>query len=101
MSWHRPVTLSGEHASLMPLSASHGAKLAAAAQDGEVLRIWHTNVPSPDEMPGAIERIGAKSDGILRSHSRHSNGTLPRPVFTRFWKVSVAWCQGAARCNAG
>ncbi|EED31379.1 amino-acid acetyltransferase [gamma proteobacterium NOR5-3] len=24
----------------------------------------------------AIERIGAKPDGILRNHSRHSNGTL-------------------------
>lgn len=168
MSWPESVTLKGEHASLVPLCASHGTKLAAAAEDGEVWRIWYTNVPSPDQMAGeiqrrleeqrsgrmlpftvldahgvpagmttymnidtqsprleigstwyarrvqrtalntqckrlllehafealgciavefrtssfnrasrrAIERIGAKPDGILRNHSRHSNGTL-------------------------
>jgi len=56
MSWPEPVTLQDEHASLVPLSLSHGAGLAAAAEDGEIWRLWYTNVPSAAEMQGEIER---------------------------------------------
>ncbi|WOJ95209.1 GNAT family protein [Congregibacter variabilis] len=56
MSWPEPITLKGEHASLVPLSVSHEAELAAAADDGEVWRLWYTNVPSRDDMLMEIER---------------------------------------------
>jgi RimJ/RimL family protein N-acetyltransferase len=56
MSWPKPISLSGEYASLVPLAPSHAASLAAAAEDGQVWRLWYTNVPSPEEMTAEIER---------------------------------------------
>ena len=51
-----PVTLTGRHASLVPLERSHEAALAAAARDGELWRLWYTAVPSPEGMAAEIER---------------------------------------------
>lgn len=56
MSWPKPISLSGEYASLVPLAQSHAASLIAAAKDGQVWRLWYTNVPSPEEMTTEIER---------------------------------------------
>ena len=51
-----PVTLRGEHASLVPLERSHEAALAEAVRDGELWRLWYTAVPSPERMGAEIER---------------------------------------------
>lgn len=56
MSWPKPVTLAGKHATLVPLAPSHRAALAAAVQDGELWQLWYTSVPAPDEMAAEIER---------------------------------------------
>ncbi len=56
MPWPAPVTLSGEHARLEPLSHAHTAGLREAAADGELWRLWYTTVPDPDGMEGEIER---------------------------------------------
>lgn len=42
--------LSGEHVVLEPLSLSHVAALSLAVADGELWRLWYTNVPEPSEM---------------------------------------------------
>ena len=55
-SWPEPVTLSGQHASLVPLTAEHEAALADAARDGELWRLWYTSVPHADRMAEEIER---------------------------------------------
>ena len=52
----RPVTLSGRHATLMPLQPEHGPALAEAVRDGELHRLWFTSVPAPEAMPAEIER---------------------------------------------
>lgn len=52
----RPVTLSGSHATLVPLSHSHAAALSEAVKDGELWNLWYTFVPSPDSMSAEIER---------------------------------------------
>ena len=56
MSFATPVTLRGEHASLVPLALEHAAALADAARDGELWKLWYTSVPHADKMTQEIER---------------------------------------------
>ncbi|MCA3185537.1 MULTISPECIES: GNAT family protein [unclassified Cupriavidus] len=52
----QPVTLTGQHATLAPLSAEHLPGLREAAADGELHRLWYTSVPTPEGMAAEIER---------------------------------------------
>ena len=56
MSWPPPVTLSGSHARLLPLSIEHEAGLADAARDGELWKLWYTTIPHPESMQTEIAR---------------------------------------------
>lgn len=56
MSWIEPVTLRGNGVVLVPLSDAHCDDLAAAASDGEIWRMWVTNVPTPAGMIAEIDR---------------------------------------------
>lgn len=54
--WLKPLTLSGRHATLVPLSPEHADALAEAVRDGELWRLWYTSVPSPERMNAEIAR---------------------------------------------
>ncbi len=56
MVWPDPLELSGPHAALRPLSATHHEGLCEATRDGELWRLWYTPVPSPQGMAAEIER---------------------------------------------
>ena len=56
MAWPEPITLSGRHARLVPLTVEHTEPLSQAARDGELWRLWYTAVPSPESMATEIER---------------------------------------------
>ena len=56
MPWPEPVTLSGPHARLEPLSHDHRDGLIEAVKDGELWKLWYTSVPSPDGMTKEIDR---------------------------------------------
>ena len=56
MSWPEPVILRGQHASLVPLAREHEPALREATSDGELWRLWYTNVPSPERMGAEIDR---------------------------------------------
>ncbi len=56
MPWPEPVTLSGCHATLEPLSREHHAALAEATRDGELWKLWYTSIPSPAGMLSEIDR---------------------------------------------
>lgn len=56
MSFTSPVTLSGRHAVLAPLSHEHCDTLAAAVKDGELWKLWYTTVPAPEQMREEITR---------------------------------------------
>lgn len=65
-SWLAPVTLSGRHATLVPLAPEHADALAEATRDGELWRLWYTAVPSPERMAGEIERrLGLQARGAM------------------------------------
>lgn len=67
MSFLQPVTLTGRHAALVPLSAAHLAGLSAAAQDGELWRLWYTMIPSPQGMAAEIERrLALQAKGTMQ-----------------------------------
>jgi len=56
MSWPAPTSLSGPHASLVPLAREHHDGLCDAVRDGELWRLWYTAVPAPEGMAAEIER---------------------------------------------
>ena len=45
-----PITLRGPIVTLEPLAVEHTAALAAAADDGELWRLWYTAIAPPDKM---------------------------------------------------
>lgn len=51
-----PVTLTGSLVRLEPLLPEHEEGLAEAARDGELWRLWYTNIPRPEDMGAEIER---------------------------------------------
>jgi RimJ/RimL family protein N-acetyltransferase len=56
MPWLEPVTLSGPHAQLKPLSHDHIAGLTEAVKDGELWKLWYTSIPRPEDMGKEIDR---------------------------------------------
>jgi RimJ/RimL family protein N-acetyltransferase len=66
MSWLEPVSLSGAHAQLKPLSHDHVDGLTEAVKDGELWKLWYTFVPRPEEMTKEIDRrLGLQKAGAM------------------------------------
>lgn len=64
--WPQPLTLSGPHASLSPLTREDHDALCDAVRDGELHRLWATQVPSPQGMAAEIERrLGLQAAGSM------------------------------------
>ena len=61
-----PVTLTGRHVELVPLSIDHLDGLTAAVADGELWKLWYTNIPEPAEMQAEIaRRLALKDAGAM------------------------------------
>ncbi len=56
MTLIEPITLTGQHVILEPLSQDHHDGLVAAAKDGELWSLWYTSVPAPAGMAAEISR---------------------------------------------
>ena len=54
--WPAPVTLTGKHVTLTPLSQDHCSDLEEAVRDGDLHRLWYTTVPAPDAVGAEIKR---------------------------------------------
>jgi N-acetyltransferase len=66
MLWLEPVTLSGPHARLEPLSRAHIEGLAEAVKDGELWKLWYTSIPRPEDMAKEIDRrLGLQAAGSM------------------------------------
>jgi RimJ/RimL family protein N-acetyltransferase len=71
-----PITLRGEHATLEPLSVSHLDALREAVADGELWKLWYTNVPTPDQLPAEIERrLALQEIGKMQPFTVRRNDT--------------------------
>ena len=61
-----PVTLTGRHAVLEPLSYDHHDSLVEAVRDGELWKLWYTSVAPPEGMRAEIERrLGLQQAGTM------------------------------------
>lgn len=60
--WPAPVTLTGQHVTLAPLSQDHCADLELAAADGELHRLWYTMIPPSEGVKAEIDRRTALPD---------------------------------------
>lgn len=61
-----PVTLTGTHVVLEPLSHDHHDGLVDAVRDGELWNLFYTTVPSPQGMRAEIERrLGLQEAGTM------------------------------------
>jgi RimJ/RimL family protein N-acetyltransferase len=79
MPWPEPVTLTGAHARLEPLSHAHLAGLTEAVKDGELWKLWYTSIPKPEDMPKEIDRrLGLQKSGAM----------LPFTVFDAQGKIA-------------
>ncbi len=64
--WPPPVTLTGTHVSVTPLSQTHADDLAKAAADGELHRLWYTTIPTPQGVPTEIDRrLALQAEGSM------------------------------------
>lgn len=66
MPWLEPVTLSGPHARLAPLSLAHVEGLIEAIGDNDLSKIWYTSIPTADKMPAEIgRRLALQAAGTM------------------------------------
>lgn len=64
--WPEPTVLQGTHATLRLLAAEHLGGLIDAVRDGELWRLWYTNVPAPERMAAEIDRrLGLQAQGSM------------------------------------
>ena len=80
-----PITLEGHGVRLEPLAREHHDGLVAAAQDGELWKLWFTSVPEPDQahayisaalagheaghmLPWAVRELGS---GLIAGSTRY------------------------------
>jgi N-acetyltransferase len=79
MPWPDPVTLSGAHARLEPLSHAHHDGLVDAVKDGDLWKLWYTSVPKAENMTKEIDRrLGLQKAGSM----------LPFTVFDAGGKIA-------------
>lgn len=72
----QPVTLSGKHVTLEPLSPAHAGDLRRAVADGELWKLWYTNVPVPERIEEEIERrLGLQEKGSMQPFTVRRNDT--------------------------
>lgn len=66
MAFGDPVTLTGRHVVLEPLSGEHHDGLVAAVEDGRLWELWYTSVPAPEAMAASIEqRLAWQAEGSM------------------------------------
>ena len=91
MPWPSPVTLEGEHATLVPLNRSHLDDLAEATKDGELWKLWYTFVPTAEDMAGEIDRrLGLQEAGSMLPFTTIENATGQAVGMTTYMNIDAA-----------
>ena len=91
MPWPDPVTLEGEHATLVPLNRSHLDDLAEATKDGELWKLWYTVVPTAEDMAGEIDRrLGLQEAGSMLPFTTIENATSQAVGMTTYMNIDAA-----------
>ncbi|MFO1468258.1 MAG: GNAT family protein [Steroidobacteraceae bacterium] len=89
-SWLEPVTLRSAIVDLVPLSPGHAAALGEAVRDGELWKLWYTQVPSPDDMPREIQRrLDLQARGSMLPFAVIENATGAAAGMTTYMNVDA------------
>jgi RimJ/RimL family protein N-acetyltransferase len=89
--WPPEAELRGDHAWLVPLRPDHASALSEAVKDGELWRLWYTNIPAPEEMEQEIaRRLDLRAKGSMQPFAVLEPGS-GRPVgMTTYMNIDAA-----------
>jgi len=91
MSWPPPVTLRGHHVTLVPLAPAHAAGLIDSVRDGDLWRLWYTNIPAPEKMAGEIaRRLDLREAGAWLPFAAIDNETGQPVGMTNYLNIDAA-----------
>lgn len=86
-----PVTLTGHHAVLEPLSHDHHDGLCEAVGDGELWRLWYTSIPKPEGMRADIDtRLGLQAAGSMLPFAIRERATGRIAGMTTYLHIDAA-----------
>ena len=84
----QPVTLTGKHATLVPLVEGHHDDLVEATQDGELWRLWYTAIPTPQGMAAEIRRrLGLQEMGNMLAFAVVENASGKAVGMTTYMNI--------------
>ena len=84
----QPVTLTGPHATLVPLVEGHHDDLVEATQDGELWRLWYTAIPTPQGMAAEIRRrLGLQEMGNMLAFAVVENASGKAVGMTTYMNI--------------
>jgi len=87
----QPVTLSGDHVELLPLSLEHEEGLASAVQDGNLWELWYTSIPRPEHVRREIERrLGLQEKGSMLPFTVIERGSGRIVGMTTYMNIDAA-----------
>ena len=84
----QPVTLTGQHATLVPLVEGHHDDLVEATQDGELWRLWYTAIPTQQGMATEIRRrLGLQEMGNMLAFAVVENASGKAVGMTTYMNI--------------
>ena len=93
----QPVSLERDGIRLEPLTQDHARGLAEAVKDGELWKLWFTQIPEPQGVPAYIEkaleeqRKGAMLPWAVRSGSRLIGCTRYHDIMAEVDRVEIGY----------
>src|SRR5262245_28091775 len=90
MAWPEPITLRSPIVDLVPLGRGHRDDLIAAVRDGELWRLWYTNVPEPERLDEEIQRrLALQVVGSMRPFAVIDNATGRAAGMTTYMNIDA------------
>lgn len=90
-SFLTPMTLTGQHATLVPLAHAHHDDLVEASCDGELWKHWYTGIPAPEQMTQEItRRLDLHQKGAMLPFAVLKNDTGQAVGMTTFMNIDEA-----------
>jgi len=92
-----PVTLERDGVRLEPLSQDHAPGIAEAVKDGELWKLWFTQIPDPGTVPAYIEkaleeqRRGTMMPWAVKSGSRVIGCTRYHDIMAEVDRVEIGY----------
>ena len=91
MAFVDPVTLTGRHATLEPLSPEHEKDIQLAVTDGELWKLFFTTVPKPEDVRAYIEGLLAQRErGAAMAFAVRDNRNGEIVGGTRYLNIDAA-----------